>query len=48
MAMRSWISRIVLFVFGVAAYLGIAILGAGGWDMYFANPARLALAIVTP
>jgi protein-S-isoprenylcysteine O-methyltransferase Ste14 len=36
-----------LFVFSTAAYLGIAIVGAGGWDAYFANPARLALAVVT-
>lgn len=36
-----------MFVFSTAAYLGIAIVGAGGWQAYFANPARLVLAVVT-
>jgi len=32
---------------GVLVYLGLAILGWGGFDAFFANPARTALAIAT-
>src|SRR5216683_485801 len=32
---------------GVLVYLGLAILGWGGFDAFFANPARTALVIVT-
>jgi protein-S-isoprenylcysteine O-methyltransferase Ste14 len=45
--MRTWLIRFALFVLSIAVYLGIAIAGAGGWEAYFSNPARLALAIVT-
>ena len=32
---------------GVIAFLGLAILGWGGFDAFFANPARIALVVVT-
>jgi len=32
---------------GVIAFLGLAILGCGGFDAFFANPARIALVVVT-
>jgi protein-S-isoprenylcysteine O-methyltransferase Ste14 len=32
---------------GVVAFLGLAILGWGGFDAFFANPARVALVVVT-
>jgi protein-S-isoprenylcysteine O-methyltransferase Ste14 len=32
---------------GVAAFLGLAILGWGGFDAFFANPARIALVVAT-
>ena len=32
---------------GVVAFLGLAILGWGGFDAFFANPARIALVVVT-
>jgi protein-S-isoprenylcysteine O-methyltransferase Ste14 len=31
---------------GTAAYLGLAILGWGGWTAFFAHPARVALVVV--
>src|SRR3954463_16766817 len=43
-------SRLVLVLASAAvilAYLGLAIVGWGGLDAYFANPARTALVIVT-
>jgi len=38
--------RVTLVIIGTAAYLGLAILGWGGWTAFFAHPARIALAIV--
>jgi protein-S-isoprenylcysteine O-methyltransferase Ste14 len=32
---------------GVVVFLGLAILGWGGFDAFFANPARIALVVVT-
>ena len=32
---------------GVVAFLGLAILGWGGFDAFFANPARIALVVAT-
>jgi protein-S-isoprenylcysteine O-methyltransferase Ste14 len=43
----KYFSRFALFVVSTGIYIGIAIAGAGGWGAYFANPARLALAVVT-
>jgi protein-S-isoprenylcysteine O-methyltransferase Ste14 len=37
--------RWTLVIVGTAAYLGLAILGWGGWTGFFAHPARLALAV---
>ena len=39
--------RLLLIVLGVAAYLGLAVLGWGGFAAFFAHPALIALAIVT-
>jgi len=38
--------RVTLVIIGTAAYLGLAILGWGGWTAFFAHPARIALAVV--
>ena len=38
--------RVTLVLGGTAAYLGLAILGWGGWTAFFAHPARGALAVV--
>jgi hypothetical protein len=38
--------RVTLLLVGTAAYLGLAILGWGGWTGFFAHPARVALAVV--
>jgi protein-S-isoprenylcysteine O-methyltransferase Ste14 len=38
--------RVTLVLLGTAAYLGLAILGWGGWTAFFAHPARVALAVV--
>src|SRR5262249_40074335 len=38
--------RGTLVIIGTAAYLGLAILGWGGWTAFFAHPARIALAVV--
>src|SRR5215471_755704 len=38
--------RVTLVIIGTVAYLGLAILGWGGWTAFFAHPARIALAIV--
>jgi protein-S-isoprenylcysteine O-methyltransferase Ste14 len=35
------------FAGGVVAFLGLAILGWGGFDAFFANPARIALVVAT-
>jgi protein-S-isoprenylcysteine O-methyltransferase Ste14 len=37
--------RVTLVTVGTAAYLGLAILGWGGWTAFFSHPARVALAI---
>jgi protein-S-isoprenylcysteine O-methyltransferase Ste14 len=39
------IVRVTLVIVGTAAYLGLAILGWGGWTAFFAHPARTALAV---
>src|SRR5439155_15578482 len=39
------IVRVTLMLGGTAAYLGLAILGWGGWIAFFAHPARVALAV---
>ena len=36
--------RVTLVIIGTVAYLGLAILGWGGWTAFFAHPARIALA----
>src|SRR5215471_20828172 len=38
--------RVTLVIIGTPAYLGLAILGWGGWTAFFAHPARIALAVV--
>jgi protein-S-isoprenylcysteine O-methyltransferase Ste14 len=38
--------RVTLVLGGTAVYLGLAILGWGGWSTFFAHPARVALAVV--
>jgi protein-S-isoprenylcysteine O-methyltransferase Ste14 len=38
--------RWTLVTVGTAAYLGLAILGSGGWTAFFSHPARVALAMV--
>jgi protein-S-isoprenylcysteine O-methyltransferase Ste14 len=38
--------RVTLVIIGTVAYLGLAILGWGGWTAFFAHPARIALAVV--
>ena len=37
--------RWALVTVGAAAYLGLAILGWGGWTAFFSHPARIALAV---
>jgi protein-S-isoprenylcysteine O-methyltransferase Ste14 len=37
--------RVMLVMVGTAAYLGLALLGWGGWTAFFAHPARVALAV---
>jgi protein-S-isoprenylcysteine O-methyltransferase Ste14 len=39
-------ARLTLIVIGTVAYLGIAVLGRGGFAAYFSYPALIALAIV--
>jgi hypothetical protein len=39
------IVRVTLVLIGTAVYLGLAILGWGGWTAFFAHPARVALAV---
>ena len=39
------IIRLTLVIVGTAAYLGLAILGWGGWTAFFSHPARIALAV---
>ena len=38
--------RVTLVLGGTAAYLGLAMLGEGGWTAFFAHPALIALAVV--
>jgi protein-S-isoprenylcysteine O-methyltransferase Ste14 len=38
--------RWTLVIVSTAAYLGLAVLGWGGWTAFFAHPARVALAVV--
>src|SRR4029453_18313714 len=38
--------RVTLVLGGTAIYLGLAILGWGGWTAFVAHPARVALAVV--
>jgi hypothetical protein len=38
--------RLVLILSGTAAYLGLAVLGWGGLEAFFSQPARVVLAIV--
>ncbi len=40
------IVRVMLVLIGTAAYVGLAILGWGGWTAFFAHPALVALAIM--
>jgi len=42
----SLLLRLLLVTFSVAAYLGLAILGWGGFSAFFSNPARIALVVV--
>src|SRR5215467_15848250 len=44
--MVTTIVRVTLVLLGTAVYLGLAILGWGGWTAFFAHPARIALAVV--
>ncbi len=37
--------RLTLVTVGTATYLGLAILGWGGWTAFFSQPARVALAV---
>jgi protein-S-isoprenylcysteine O-methyltransferase Ste14 len=38
---------VIFTVFGTLAYLGIAVLGSGGWHAFASHPPLIALAIVT-
>ena len=40
------IVRVTLVLGGTAAYIGLAILGWGGWTAFFSHPALVALAVV--
>jgi protein-S-isoprenylcysteine O-methyltransferase Ste14 len=39
-------ARLTLVALGAAAYLGLAVLGRGGFAAFFSNPALIALAII--
>src|SRR5262249_13561222 len=39
------IVRVALVLIGTAAYVGLAILGCGGWTAFFAHPALVAVAV---
>ena len=39
------IVRVTLVTVGTAAYLGLGLLGWGGWTAFFSHPARVALAV---
>jgi protein-S-isoprenylcysteine O-methyltransferase Ste14 len=43
----SPIARFLFSIVGSALYLGLAVLGSGGFAAFFSNPARTALAVVT-
>jgi protein-S-isoprenylcysteine O-methyltransferase Ste14 len=45
--MMSPVARFLLSIVGSAFYLGLAVLGWGGFAAFFSNPARTALAVVT-
>jgi protein-S-isoprenylcysteine O-methyltransferase Ste14 len=45
--MMSPLQRFLLSIVGSMFYLGLAVLGWGGFAAFFANPARTALAVVT-
>jgi protein-S-isoprenylcysteine O-methyltransferase Ste14 len=45
--MLSPVARFLLSIVGSALYLGLAVLGWGGFAAFFANPARTALAVAT-
>jgi protein-S-isoprenylcysteine O-methyltransferase Ste14 len=45
--MMSPITRFLLSIVGSALYLGLAVLGWGGFATFFSNPARTALAVAT-
>ena len=38
--------RVTLVMVGTAAYVGLAILGWGGWTAFFAHPARVATVVL--
>jgi len=44
-AMRMLSVRLTLIAVGIAAYLGLAILGRGGYAAFFSHPALVALAV---
>jgi len=43
--MARTIVRVTLVIIGTAAYLGLAILGWGGWTAFFSHPALVALVV---
>jgi protein-S-isoprenylcysteine O-methyltransferase Ste14 len=43
----SKLTLVLASVGGVLVYLGLAVLGCGGFDPFFSNPARIALVIAT-
>jgi protein-S-isoprenylcysteine O-methyltransferase Ste14 len=47
MGVMSKLTLVLASAGGVLVFLGLAILGWGGFDAFFANPARIALVIVT-
>ncbi|MGD9658340.1 MAG: isoprenylcysteine carboxylmethyltransferase family protein [Methylocystis sp.] len=44
---HSLLIRVFAVALSIGVFLGLAILGAGGIDAYFANPARTAVVVVT-
>jgi protein-S-isoprenylcysteine O-methyltransferase Ste14 len=46
-AFRSLLIRALTVALLTGLYLGLAILGGGGFDAYFSNPARTAVVVVT-
>jgi protein-S-isoprenylcysteine O-methyltransferase Ste14 len=43
--MVTTIVRVTLVIVGTAVYVGLAILGWGGWTAFFSHPARVALVV---